>query len=299
MFLPPRRHHFLVLSCIAIASACSPSPTARFGTGLSRVPASPEVLRDERAQFALVNRERKRHGLPPLAYDERLAEIARHHSADMRDHRFFAHESPTTGSLEDRLNAAGYLFLAARENLSEAPDVEKSQESLMRSPGHRENILSRDVTHVGIGIVKGGVEDPENLMVTQVFARPGKAESAREARAAIVRLLGRARRDRGLVPARESSLLTRLAEDHVAGLGDADADDLARVGKAIAEEVARLAQDAPRGLVAGAQRLPQSSELEIPAQFLETRSASYGVAVREIEGPNGRPMIVVLLLIAH
>ncbi|HLV65182.1 MAG TPA: CAP domain-containing protein [Polyangiaceae bacterium] len=300
--MPAFRNHrlFLVLACLAVASACSRAPSARFGSGLARIPAAPEIRRDERAQFELLNQDRAAHGLPPLQYDDALAEIARYHSADMRDHRFFAHESPTSGSLDDRLNAAGYLFLAARENLSEAPDVKRSQESLMKSPGHRENILSRDVTHVGIGIVRGGVEDPKNLLVTQVFARPGKAESADEARAAIVRSLTRARRDRGLAPARESALLAELAEEHVASLGSAGSpEDLAPVGKAIAEAVAGLGSDAPQGLVAGAQLLPQSSELEIPSQFLELRSASYGLAVREVRGPTGRPMIQVLLLIAR
>src|SRR5690606_3600973 len=117
---------------------------------------------------------------------------------DMRDHQFFEHESPNSGSLDDRLNASGYLFLNARENLSEAPDVERSQAGLMLSPPHHENIMAADVTHVGIGIVPGGVVDPRNLTVTQVFAKPGRQESVEEARTSILRSIQSARAKRGL-----------------------------------------------------------------------------------------------------
>ena len=116
--------------------------------------------------FERLNRDRARKGRAPLHWDPRLSEVARHHSADMRDHGFFEHESPSTGSVDNRLDAAGYPFLTARENLSEAPDVEQSEDALLESPHHYENIMAEDVTHVGVGIVGGGVRDPRNITVT-------------------------------------------------------------------------------------------------------------------------------------
>jgi len=41
----------------------------------------------------------------------------------------------------------------------------------MASPGHRDNILGRGITHVGVGVALGRDEGGEvTLFVTQVFA---------------------------------------------------------------------------------------------------------------------------------
>ena len=132
----------------------------------------------ERGMFERLNRDRKAQGCRALRFDERLSDVARHHSADMRDHRFFEHESPRTGGVDNRLDAAGYLLPTARENLSEAPDIERSQDGLLKARPHHENIMSEDVTHVGIGIVEGGVVDPRNVAVTQVLARRRRERNA-------------------------------------------------------------------------------------------------------------------------
>src|SRR5207253_9242370 len=101
-----------------------------------------DVLAMEHAMFERLNHDRAAGGLPPLEYDPRLADVGRAHSADMSAHHFFAHESPTNGNLEDRLDAAGYLALKGRENLAEAGDVVGAQDGLMKSPGHHANIMS-------------------------------------------------------------------------------------------------------------------------------------------------------------
>jgi uncharacterized protein YkwD len=161
--------------------------------------------------FLRLNRDRKDRGLPALRYDPRLAEVARFHSADMRDHHFFEHDSPTSGSLEDRLNSAGYLFLTARENLSEAPDVHTGQDSLLKSPGHYANIVATDITHIGIGIVPGGVQARENLTITQVFSQPGRAESGAAAADAVVRRIQTERSSHGMGAAQRHPFLDELA----------------------------------------------------------------------------------------
>ncbi len=150
--------------------ACGGVDPAGFGEGVPKTEASPTVLVMERDMFERLNRDRAAGGLPPLAYDDDLAAIGRAHSDDMRGHHFFAHESPTTGTLENRLDRAGYVAVVGRENLAEANDVPTAQAGLMKSPGHHANIMSSDVTRIGIGIVKGGVLDPENYLFTQVFA---------------------------------------------------------------------------------------------------------------------------------
>src|SRR5579871_6683225 len=101
-----------------LAVGCGGAPEGRFGEGVPKTPTTPEILAMEHDMFERLNRDRAAGGLPPLAYDDDLAAIGRAHSTDMRDHHFFAHESPTTGKLEDRLDRAGYLAIVGRENLA-------------------------------------------------------------------------------------------------------------------------------------------------------------------------------------
>jgi len=292
-----------VLSTLAAASGCARSGSGSdpgFGSGLAHVPASPGIEKQEREMFARLNRDRKERGLPPLKYDTRLANVARFHSADMRDHRFFDHDSPTSGSLEDRLNAAGYLFLNARENLSEAPDVQTGQDSLLASPGHYANIVATDTTHVGIGIVKGGVEARENLTITQVFARPGRAESAGAGERAVVQRIQSERATRGLARAQRHSKLDELAREHIDELDpETTPDSLGEVGKRINDTLAEAKKPAFRGIVVGAQLLPDSESFVVPASLLDGAKASFGIAVRQVKNETGRPQLQVLLLVGR
>lgn len=286
---------WLALACAGCASSAAP---VAFGSGLPQVAASETIHRQEREMFALLNQDRRAEGLPPLAYDERLADVARYHSADMRDHDFFEHESPNSGSLDDRLNAAGYLFLNARENLSEAPDVKRSQEGLMLSPPHHENIVATDVSHVGIGIVPGGVVDPRNLTVTQVFAKPGRHESVQDARAAVLKSIQGARAKHGLPAAKNHPVLQELAEQYLPELAQgAEEESVREIGKAVTEQVAARRLTELGRVLAGAQLLPDSTLVHVPDLLASSESARFGMAMRTVEGEGKRPMLQLLLLV--
>lgn len=248
--------------------------------------------------FEYLNQDRRAQGLPPLAYDERLADVARFHSADMRDNHFFAHDSPTTGSLEDRLNASGYLFLTARENLSEALDPKQGQQNLMNSPPHHANIMATDVSHVGIGIVEGGAHDPRNLLLTQVFATPSREETEAGAREAMTEALQLARSQRGLRKAEVHPSLQELAEAHVEKLGnDADPSRVQQASNEVAQHLASL--KGIRNVVIGGQMLPDSGAFQPPAPLLQSDAAVYGLAVNRVAAQDGRPMLIVLIIAAE
>jgi uncharacterized protein YkwD len=126
----------------------------------------------ERRMLRLVNRDRERNGLPPLAVDARLAAIARAHSEDMRATGLVGHISPTTGSAGDRVKAGGVHTSLVLENVARAYGVAEAEEGLMNSPGHRANLLAREPTHIGIGIVLGDVvAGRRELFVSQLFIR--------------------------------------------------------------------------------------------------------------------------------
>lgn len=126
----------------------------------------------ERRLLALVNRDRQSAGLSPLLWDDRVADVARKYSDEMRRTKVVAHLSPTTGSATDRIRVANIRTSVVLENIARAYSVAGAHDGLMNSPGHRANIMAPSATHIGIGVVLGDdVSQPNELFVTQVFIR--------------------------------------------------------------------------------------------------------------------------------
>jgi uncharacterized protein YkwD len=120
----------------------------------------------EARMLDLVNQERAKAGIRPLAPDPELREVARSHSADMFARGYFAHDTPEGRDPFARIRAANVPFVTAGENLALAPTLMVAHTGLMNSPGHRRNILDPRFGRVGIGIMDGGLR---GLMVTQNF----------------------------------------------------------------------------------------------------------------------------------
>jgi len=127
---------------------------------------TPDPQAEER-MLELVNQERTRAGLRALRADEELRQVARAHSREMFEQGYFAHNSPVTGTPFDRMRRAGIRFIVAGENLAYAPSVQVAHEGLMRSPGHRANILRAEFGRVGIGVIRS---DLRGSMFSQEFA---------------------------------------------------------------------------------------------------------------------------------
>ncbi|MDP9281338.1 MAG: CvpA family protein [Chloroflexota bacterium] len=123
----------------------------------------------ERQMVDLVNDERAAVGLARLQWDDRLLPVARQHSEEMFRLKYFAHQSPVSGSPFDRLKAAGITYARAGENLAYAQSVSVAHRGLMQSQGHRENILRPEFTHIAIGVISAG---PYGRMFTQMFVTP-------------------------------------------------------------------------------------------------------------------------------
>ncbi|BAF60352.1 Uncharacterized protein PTH_2171 [Pelotomaculum thermopropionicum SI] len=145
----------------------APQPTPQPSPSPAPAPTpSPILTADEQKMVDLVNQERVKAGLKPLVVDERLVKSARAKSQDMVDKNYFAHTSPSGVTPWDLMKAQGVTYRYAGENLAGNQTVERAHEALMNSPGHRENILNPNYTHIGIGIVRGG---PYGAMFTQHF----------------------------------------------------------------------------------------------------------------------------------
>ena len=107
----------------------------------------------EAEMLSLVNQERVKAGLAPLKADPELAEVATSHSRDMFARGYFSHVTPEGRTMADRIKTAGVPFRTAGENLALGPTLEICHEGLMKSPGHRANILQTSFGRLGIGIL--------------------------------------------------------------------------------------------------------------------------------------------------
>ncbi|PJJ79028.1 CvpA family protein [Mucilaginibacter auburnensis] len=127
----------------------------------------PTVRRDLEAEMLkLVNKERAANGLKPVEADEELTKVARKHSLDMFLRGYFSHYTPERKNPFDRMKADKIVFLTAGENLALSQTLDMAHSGLMKSPGHKANILNPTFGRLGIGILDGGIY---GLMITQNF----------------------------------------------------------------------------------------------------------------------------------
>ncbi|HPX00323.1 MAG TPA: CAP domain-containing protein, partial [Sedimentibacter sp.] len=117
---------------------------------------APSTSNYERRVAELVNVERQKNGLAPLAFDSSISNVARIKSKDMSDNNYFAHQSPTYGSAADMLTQNGIRYSAWGENIAAGQRTpEEVVNAWMNSPGHRANILGSQFTKIGVGYVNG------------------------------------------------------------------------------------------------------------------------------------------------
>jgi uncharacterized protein YkwD len=149
-------------------------PALESGLGKDGLPKETE---EELRLVELTNQERARHGLGKLTIDTTLIGVARQHSAEMRDKRYFDHQSPTPGlktPMDRYLKVVSSeardprFYACVGENLYWATlvDVNRAHEAFMNSPTHRENVLFARYDKVAVGIVKN---ERGEFWVTEMF----------------------------------------------------------------------------------------------------------------------------------
>ena len=147
--------------------ARGPTPLAQWSLYVEAPPPSALPLRSEpsplitdemeaeRALWREILRARNERGLPPLSRDLQLTSIAQRYSQEQAQRRVFGHRSTISGGLKDRLYTNRYLARESAENIAFHRSIHEAHRGLMRSLIHRQNILSTELTHLGIGITRG------------------------------------------------------------------------------------------------------------------------------------------------
>ena len=161
--------------------ACSPAPVII-------TPAQPGDSVEAQVEDAILrytNQERVAAGVAPLVRNGLLTTVARAHSLDMKERDFFSHTNPDRLTPFQRMDAAGYVYRSAAENiaasssytLASSPDEvgrHLVQDLWMNSRGHRETLISPKYTEIGIGVVYDPDKSasPYGFIATQDFGRP-------------------------------------------------------------------------------------------------------------------------------
>jgi len=250
-------------------------------------------VESEARLLELLNQSRSVGGVPPLAADDALRDVAFAHSTDMAEHDFFGHVSPTTGDPETRLRRAGVVVAAYGENIAQADSPEAAHDSLMSSPGHRVVMLGAQFTHVGIAAVPAH----RALVYTLVFARRPAPESmlhdAAELQAAFLLL----REKNGLsIPVADD--IYRVAAE--AGLAAYLGAPVPSSEIAVAAMHAALVQEVQRRHASRAGSCSFVGELIDPEQLAQNPSVlapgvrRFGLAARARD--DGKALLVMIVL---
>ena len=147
------------------------APSNSYAT--SPAPVAVAATSDERRAFDLINAERQRRGLRPLVMDGSLTRIARYHSEDMARGNYLSHTDRQGLDLRGRASLLGlHGWKTLGENIAYNQGYNDptafAVERWMVSEKHRENVLSDEYTHAGVGVARAS---DGTYYFTQVFMR--------------------------------------------------------------------------------------------------------------------------------
>ncbi|MDN5788701.1 CAP domain-containing protein [Pseudorhodobacter sp.] len=104
---------------------------------------------------AEINAYRKGAGLRALSSKKQLADIAQQHACDMAGMGKHSHVGSDGSDLGGRLRSGGYRFGAAVENVGKFSPSTDAAQWWYKSAGHRANILSPQISDIGLGVALG------------------------------------------------------------------------------------------------------------------------------------------------
>lgn len=125
----------------------------------------------------LTNKSRIEAGLNELKAEEKLSEVAEAKAEDMFKNQYFEHTSPDGVTPWFWFEEIGYDYMYAAENLAiDFKTAEGTHKALMKSTGHRENILGANYEEVGIAVVSGEFEGRRTIIVVEEFGTRQKED---------------------------------------------------------------------------------------------------------------------------
>lgn len=123
--------------------------------------------------LTLTNQARQNAGMDDLRFSYQLGQAAQGYAEDLATQNFFSHTGKDGSTLRSRIDATGYDYDAAGENLAAGQTAASSVfQGWMASDGHRANILQKDFTEVGFGLFDTTGSSDYGLYWVQNFGKP-------------------------------------------------------------------------------------------------------------------------------
>lgn len=125
----------------------------------------------ERTAFNLLNQKRAENGLRALVWSDELEALARRHSEDMADYKYFSHRGRDGSMVSDRADRSGLTqWRSIGENIAfnrgYKDPIDVAVKLWLESPSHRHNLLSTEWRESAVGIA---VAEDGSYYLTQVF----------------------------------------------------------------------------------------------------------------------------------
>lgn len=163
-----------MLSRRSLLLAVAATWTCRPEAGASRAPFAEDKGSEIEWHIRFItNQQRLWQRLPPLEASTALADVARAHSRDMLERRFFDHRNPEGLTPKDRVVKQGLAFALVAENIYSTLDGTMDPAGIatlmvngwMKTEGHRRNILEPRLTQLGVGVALSD----RQILATQLF----------------------------------------------------------------------------------------------------------------------------------
>lgn len=250
-----------------------------------------------RELLEMINRSRREAGLEPVRAEGALRAVALAHSRYMVEHDFIGHTSPSTGTAADRVRSAHLATGLVLENIGRGYGAAEIHRGLLESPGHRANLVNRDVTHVGIGVVAQPEGSRNAYIVTEIFIRMIAEVDLSGAAARIIELINSARSARGAPPLELEDNLSEAAQNAAREFFEDDSlsqqdtvDDASASLRRFAIAYRRIG-----GVMAIVADVDEAGHLE-PTLDAGIRYLGVGVAQgsRDDTGPNAIAVVIVM-----
>jgi uncharacterized protein YkwD len=115
-------------------------------------PTTPPINDFATRVLDLTNAFRRDNGLAALRLSTKLNTVAQSHSRSMAVQDFFSHRGLDGSQAWDRMQAAGYNWTYAAENIAAGQQTpEAVVNAWINSPGHRANLLAPKAKEMGVG----------------------------------------------------------------------------------------------------------------------------------------------------
>lgn len=140
------------------------------GSGL-QTPLSAASAEIERRVFELLNTERRSRGLADLEWSDDVAAVARMHSRNMADVKFFSHRGSDGSMVDERADRIGLgEWKVIGENIAYMRGYDNpaalAVEKWMASTQHRQNLLGPNWKESAVGVA---ITPDGTYYMTQVF----------------------------------------------------------------------------------------------------------------------------------